>query len=124
MTRKIFDFFKNVKFIQFPNSVSLQHKSSSHFRRETAFKKILISQTKVERTRVPLHDVDLDMSFHKKLVYTLQALYASKDLDDKYLTHLYIGMDRFHLKKNRSFRYLNDDEKTKNETIVFKWKSF
>ena len=31
-----------------------------------------------------------------------------------------IGMDRFNLKKKRSFRYENDDEKTKNETIVYK----
>ena len=29
-------------------------------------------------------------------------------------------MDRFHFFFKRSFRYKNDDEKTKNETIVFK----
>ena len=29
-------------------------------------------------------------------------------------------MDRFHFFLKRSFRYENDDEKTKNETIVFK----
>ena len=30
------------------------------------------------------------------------------------------GMDRFHFFLKRSLRYENDDEKTKNETIVFK----
>ena len=31
-----------------------------------------------------------------------------------------LGMDRFHFFFKRSFRYENDEEKTKNETIVFK----
>ena len=32
-----------------------------------------------------------------------------------------IGMDRLHLKKKRSFRYENDDEKTKMEIVLKKW---
>ena len=29
-----------------------------------------------------------------------------------------VGMNRFHFFDNRSFRYDNEEEKTKNETIV------
>ena len=36
----------------------------------------------------------------------------------KGIVHLQIGMDRLIFLK-RSFRYENDDEKTKNEKIVF-----
>ena len=33
-------------------------------------------------------------------------------------------MDRFHFFKKQSFRFEHDEEKTKNETIVFKNDSF
>ena len=31
-----------------------------------------------------------------------------------------VGMDRFHFIERRSFRFKNDEEKTKNEKVVFK----
>ena len=42
-----------------------------------------------------------------------------QNIQTKDLYSAYLGMDRFNFFFKRSFRYENDDEKTKNETIVF-----
>ena len=40
--------------------------------------------------------------------------------NEEVILYIHLGMDRFNFFFKRSFRYENDDEKTKNETIVFK----
>ena len=43
---------------------------------------------------------------------------------DGKMVQLHLGIDRFHFFEQRSFRFKNDKEKTKNRTVVFKNDSF